>query len=239
MTTIAEPAVQFQSPSTCDPTLAVTRSLLGYGIIAGPIYLTAVAVQEFTRDGFDPIRLPASMLALGPHGWVQTALFAVTGLMVLLAAAGIHRCLGSGLASNRVGRWAARLTGVYGAAMIAASALPLDPGMGFPQGTPAGPGQLSWHGIGHLVAGGIGFPAVGVAMTLVGAVAARAGRHAMARFCRVAAGVYAVLYVISVAQLGGPVNTLVFDAAVVTAFGWLTVACTHLYRRPRFAIDQH
>ena len=32
-----------------------------------------------------------------------------------------------------------------------------DPSLGFPPGTPAGPGAVSWHGMLHLVSAMIGF----------------------------------------------------------------------------------
>jgi hypothetical protein len=41
----------------------ITKSLLGYGVIAGPIYVVVVALQAATRQGFDPARHEASLLA--------------------------------------------------------------------------------------------------------------------------------------------------------------------------------
>lgn len=46
----------------------ITKSLLGYGVIAGPIYVISVAAQAATRDGFDPTRHAASQLANGNLG---------------------------------------------------------------------------------------------------------------------------------------------------------------------------
>jgi len=45
----------------------VTRSLLGYGILAGPLYIVVALAQALTRDGFDLSRHPWSLLANGPH----------------------------------------------------------------------------------------------------------------------------------------------------------------------------
>ncbi|MEN3309228.1 MAG: hypothetical protein V7603_5430, partial [Micromonosporaceae bacterium] len=39
--------------ATCDPAARITRSLLGYGVIAGPGYVVVSLVQALTRDGFD------------------------------------------------------------------------------------------------------------------------------------------------------------------------------------------
>jgi len=46
----------------------VTRSLLGYGVLVGPFYLTVGLIQAFVRDGFDLARHPLSLLANGPGG---------------------------------------------------------------------------------------------------------------------------------------------------------------------------
>ena len=47
MTTITAPATNAE----CTPAERVTRSLLGYGIIAGPMYVLISLVQGVTRDG--------------------------------------------------------------------------------------------------------------------------------------------------------------------------------------------
>ena len=226
MTTLSTPIAQ-PAQRRCDPAAATTRSLLGYGVLVGPAYAAAVTAQAVTRDGFDPLRHPASLLALGEHGWVQTATFLVAGVMVVLAATGMRRSLAGG----NGGTWGPRLVGLFGVGMLAAAAFPLDPGLGFPAGAPEGPGELSWHGIGHLVAGGIAFPAIGAACVVVGGRLARAGDRAMAAYSRASAVVFAVCYLASVTQLAGPVNALVFSAAVATVLAWLTVTCSHLYRR--------
>jgi hypothetical protein len=49
----------------------VTRSMLGYGVIAGPIYLGTYVVQGLVRDGFDFTLHAASLLTAGQYGWVQ------------------------------------------------------------------------------------------------------------------------------------------------------------------------
>src|SRR3981189_2080610 len=73
----------------CPPLpVRITKSLLGYGVIAGPIYVLAVAGQMVTRDGFDPTRHAASQLANGEWGWIQIATFVVTGAMTVAAGAG-------------------------------------------------------------------------------------------------------------------------------------------------------
>ncbi len=45
---------------------AVTRSLLGYGVLVGPFYLAVGLIQAALRQGFDIKRHPLSVLANGP-----------------------------------------------------------------------------------------------------------------------------------------------------------------------------
>ena len=65
-----------------------TRGLLYCGLAAGPVFVAAFLAEGVTRDGYRPSRHPVSSLALGPRGWVQAVNFAVTGALVLAAAAG-------------------------------------------------------------------------------------------------------------------------------------------------------
>jgi hypothetical protein len=81
---------------SCSPEARVTRSLLGWGIVAGPAYVTAWLTQALTRDGFDLRQHPASVLVNGDLGWIQVANLLLTGLMVLAAAVGVRRALRSG-----------------------------------------------------------------------------------------------------------------------------------------------
>src|SRR5262245_44887045 len=111
---------------------AVTRSLLGYGMLVGPFYLALGVGQGLVRDGFSFSRHPLSVLANGPGGWVQTANFVLSALMVLAAVAGIARV---GAEHSRAMR---RALIVYALGMIAAAIFPTDPIDGFPPGTPLG-----------------------------------------------------------------------------------------------------
>jgi hypothetical membrane protein len=91
--------------TACHPATATTRSLLGYGVVAGVVYVGVSLAQAATREGFDITRHAWSLLANGPYGWIQTANLALTGLMVLAFAAGLRRALRPG----RGARWAPRL----------------------------------------------------------------------------------------------------------------------------------
>jgi hypothetical membrane protein len=75
------------SSATADRTApGVRRGALLAGVVAGPLFVTTAVVQVLTRDGFDLVRHPISLLANGPFGWVQSANFVVAGLLSIVFA---------------------------------------------------------------------------------------------------------------------------------------------------------
>jgi hypothetical membrane protein len=214
--TVTEPAAR-----TCDPATAVTRSLLGWGAVAGPFYVAVSLTQALTRDGFDLSRHPWSLLENGSLGWVQSANFVLTGAMVAAFAVGLARA--------GAGRWAPRLLALYGAGLAAAGVFTADPMAGFPAGTPAGPpGATTWPGALHLAAGGIGFVGLVAACLVLGRRFARAGRRGRALASR-ATGV-AFLAAFAGITTGSTAATVPFVAGVVLSFGWLAALAVDTYR---------
>jgi len=135
-----------------DQSAAVTRSMLGYGVVVGPFYLAVGLFQAFVRDGFSFARHPLSVLANGTGGWIQTANFALSGLMVIAAAMGFWRMPAPRL---RAASW---FLGAYGAFVFAAAIFRADPVDGFPVGTPLGPPTtMTTMGMLHFVVGTLGF----------------------------------------------------------------------------------
>src|SRR5215469_3138866 len=129
---------------TCSPEGRVTRSLLGYGPLAGTVFVGSIFIQGLTRRGFSIPHDDASLLANGPLGWIQVTTFLVAGAMTIAAAVGAHRAMAS--------RWAPRLLGIYGAGLMAAGLLRADPADGFGPDAPVGKAaHISWHGYGHLM----------------------------------------------------------------------------------------
>src|SRR2546423_2699544 len=207
----------------CTPTGRVTRSLLGYGVLAGPLYVTVSLAQALTRDGFDLTRHQWSLLSNGALGCIQVANFVVTGLMVIASAAGLRRALGT--------TWAPRLVATYGAGLVCAGILRADPALGFPRGTPAGTGTVSWHGILHFVAGGVGFAGLIAGCFVVARRFAAERRAGWAAYSRLT-GVLFLAGFVGVATGAGSVATnLGFVGGVLIAWAWLTALSIHLYRR--------
>ena len=144
------------------PGPAPLRSLAGYGVIAGPVYVGASVVQALTRDRFDLGRHAWSQLAIGEWGWIQTANLVATGLMSLAFSVALRRTLGGG----RGGRGGPVLVAVFGLGLLLAGFLPADPAGGFPVGmaTPATP---TLQGMLHLMTSGLGFLALAAAMIVM------------------------------------------------------------------------
>jgi len=203
----------------------ITKSLLGYGVIAGPIYVVAVAVQAATREGFDPTRHAASQLANGDLGWIQIATFLVTGAMSVAAAVGIRRALGAGRSSA----WASGLVGAYGVALVLAGIFRADPSDGFPPGTPAGIAEPSWHGMLHFIVAAIGFACLVAACFVLANNFSRSGAAGWAAFSRLTGAVFAASFAFMASGAGGAAAILLFTAAVVLAWAWLSAVSARLY----------
>src|SRR5713101_2136618 len=129
-------------------TLSLTRILLLCGVIAGPLFIFVLLVQDYTRPGFDPRLDLLSLLSLGDWGWVQITNFILAGVLNLLYAVGLWQRLHPG----RGGTWGPILIAVYGFGLILVGVFRTDPANGFPPGAiaPTGP---SWHGVIHALGG--------------------------------------------------------------------------------------
>jgi hypothetical membrane protein len=209
----------------CSPAARVTRSLLGYGVIAGPCYVVVSLAQALTRDGFHLDRHAWSLLENGDLGWIQITNFILTGLMTVAAAAGLRRVLPAGLART----WAPLLTAGYGASLVGAGIFRADPARGFPVGTPDVT-AVSWHGTLHFILGGIGFLCLVAACLVLGARFARDGRPGLAWFSR-ATGVGFLAGFVGIASGSHGPTTLAFVAAVLLVWAWFSSVCAHFYHQ--------
>jgi hypothetical protein len=208
----------------CTPTARVTRSLLGYGIIAGPLYIAVGLSQALSRDGFDLGRHAWSLLANGDYGWIQIANFIVTGLMTVAAAVGLRRALRAGAART----WAPLLIGVYGASLVGAGIFRADPALGFPVGTPEVT-TISWHGAVHFMLGGVGFLCLIAACFVLATRFAREADKPLAWFSAFTGLAFLGSFAGIASGSAGPL-TLVFVAAVVVVCAWLTTVSVRFYR---------
>jgi hypothetical protein len=219
--------------TACTPGSRITRSLLGYGVLAGPVYVVVSLAQALTRPGFDLTRHPWSLLSNGSLGWLQITNFVLTGLMVGALAVGLRRALRPGPGST----WAPRLVGAYGLSLVAAGVFRADPADGFPVGTPAGPAQVSWHGAVHFTAGAIGFSGLIAACFVLArrfAIDARRfaieGRRGWAAYSRVTGVVFLAGFLAVATGAGASWATVTFVSSVLVVSAWLTAVSLHLYR---------
>ncbi|MEU4423021.1 DUF998 domain-containing protein [Actinoplanes sp. NPDC024001] len=177
---------------------------------AGPLWATVALAQAFTRDGFDLTRHPLSLLSTGSLGWLQIANFVVAGLLMVVGAGTLE------------GTWAPRLTRIAGVGMIAAGVLVMDPGSGFPAGTPdTVPTTMSWHAIGHMAAGTVTFTAlIAACYVLARRFAARGARGAAVT---AAVAGTALLAGDLWAMSGGTAGTLTLAVGAITAMLFISL----------------
>jgi len=220
---------QASAHASCDdgwtPT-HVTRSLLGWGAVAGPFYVVTSVVQGLTRDGFDFTRHQWSLLENGDLGWLQVANFVLTGMMLVAFAVGLRRALAGGPGS----RWAPRLVAVFGVSLIAAGIFRADPALGFPVDTPDEAGTVTTHGLLHLAAAGIGFSAIAAACFVLARRLTWDGARGLAIFSRVTGVAFLGGFLCVASGAGNVAANLLFTATVVLVFAWIAVVAVHEYR---------
>ncbi|MFF0384795.1 DUF998 domain-containing protein [Streptomyces sp. NPDC004286] len=196
-----------------------SRALLGGAAVAGPLFLGAGLIQGLTRDGFDFTRNALSQLSLGDLGWIQVAAFLLTGILVIVGAAGMRRAL----RDSPGGIWAPRLIGVFGVSFLLAGVFTADPGAGFPVGAPEGRAtSLSTHGAIHMLSGMVGYLALCAAFLVLARHFAFRNQHGWAVASRIApAGILAGF-------VGSSAAVMAFTAGAGLGLLWLTVVTTRL-----------
>ncbi|MEU2670420.1 DUF998 domain-containing protein [Streptomyces sp. NPDC007164] len=199
------------------PPRTAKRGLLIGGMVAGPLFLGVATVQGLVRDGFDFTRNAFSQLALGGPGWVQTANFVLTAVLLLAGASGLRRLLGGGAGE----RWAPVLIAVFGASFLAAAAFHADAGGGFPAGSPE-TGTLSGHGAVHMFSGMIGYLALCAAFVVLARPLAARGHKGWALASRLAPA----LVLAGFAASGS--HVLAFTAGAGFGLCWLTAVTARL-----------
>lgn len=204
---------------------SVTRSLLGYGVLVGPFYLALGVGQGVVRDGFSFARHPLSVLANGPGGWVQTANFVVSALMVLAAVAGVAR-VDAGRSRGMRGALV-----VYALGMIAAAFFPTDPIDGFPPGTPLGvPTTMSTSGLVHLIAGAVTFIAMAIACWAGARTMSKRAERGLARLSMLAGFVVFFGFFGGAAFSSNVGGVAGIWLAVVAGWAWLAIVSRYYYR---------
>jgi Protein of unknown function (DUF998) len=193
------------------------------GLVAGPLFLTAVAANtwaslDFLRGigwqlvGGKDIPWPSS-LAVGPYGWVQIAAFLCTGVLTVLFGLGLRH----GLPARRWSTTAVVLIVAAGAA-IAASAFPVD-------ATMINTGHAStWHGWIHGIAFLVVLPSILLAPIMT-ALAVR-GDPRWRGLMTLSLAVTPIM----IASLAAPLDNAGFYLFLAVAFGWIAAIAGRLRR---------
>lgn len=144
--------------------------------------------------------------------------------MTIAAAVGVRRALGPG----GVSAWASGLLGAYGLGVFCAGIFRADPSDGFPPGTPPGMGEVSWHGLAHFAIAGLGFLCLVAACLVMGTWFGRRSEAGWAWYSRITGLVFLASFL--ALSSGGAAAILVFTAAVVAVWVWLSAVSVKLYR---------
>jgi hypothetical protein len=201
-----------------------TRAQLGALVVGLPLWGLVSIIQAATREGFDILRHPLSLLSTGDLGWIQIANFVLAGVLTVGGASGLREAM----RGTPGGIWAPRLARGAGIGLIAAGVLVMDPGANFPVGAPADLPLVSWHAYGHMVAGTVSFTSLIALCLVLGRHLARSGQRGLAAVSRVAGLGLLAGWVWAMA--GGAAGTLTLAVGAIGAMAWIAVVAARLRR---------
>lgn len=99
-----------------------TRTLLGCGALAGPLFVGAFVLGGRAQPSYDPRREAISDLARSDLAWLQTANFLASGTLLLAGAVGARRALRPGVAGSAL----PAIVAAVGAGIVGAGVFPTD-----------------------------------------------------------------------------------------------------------------
>ena len=130
------------APEFKAPLELLNRALLWCGVIAGPLFMTAVLIEGQVRAGYSSFLYPLSSLSMGHQGWAQIANFIFTGTLLVAFAVGLRRLFPSSEGKFR----GPFLLGFVGVGLIGAGLFVTDPLFGYPTDQPLVLRQFTLHG---------------------------------------------------------------------------------------------
>lgn len=185
------------------------------GVIAGPLFIFIVLIQDYTRSGYDPRRELISLLSLGNLGWIQITNFVICGILNLCYAIGLRKTL----RYQPGGTWAPILIGAYGFGLIMVGVCVTDPSGGYPQGS-IRLEHPSWHGAIHALGGLFVFVVLTALIAVFARVFAAYKEYAWAIGCSVTAMTMPALFFGSFSSAALTARLL----RLATALGWAAVS---------------
>jgi hypothetical protein len=203
--------------------------LLWCGVVAGPLFVVAFLIEGATSPGYDPIRLPVSLLSLGEGGWRQVANFLVDGLLLLGFAAGVYQALHELGTASTAGPL---LLAIFALGVIGAGVFATDPGGGYPPGATFEP---SVHGTLHDLVSLVVFTVLPVACLVFARRFAAFGSQRWAVYSAVTGVALVVGFVLMFMGFNGnaglsPIAGLIQRTWIVAGWGWLLLLGVHLLR---------
>jgi len=207
----------------------LTSLLMWCGVVAGPLFVVAFLVEGATSPGYDPMRLPVSLLSLGDGGWRQVANFLVDGLLLLGFGVGVFRAF-----DERGTPWMLGpvLLTIFALGVIGAGLFSTDPGGGYPPGAKVEP---SLHGSLHDLVSLVVFTVLPVACLVFARRFAALGEHHWAIYSAITGGVLIAGFVLMVIGFNGKTSLsrvagLIQRVWIVAGWGWLLLLAVHLLR---------
>lgn len=206
-----------------DTASAVTRSMLGWGVLAGPIYLAVGLLLAATRTGFDLGEHPLSLLMLGDGGWMQRTNLLFSGLICAVAALGFWRAM------NRDGSSSLAPVLLFGFAigLVGSGIFAPDPVNGFPPGAES---EVTASGLLHLAFGTFQFVCLAVGCILTGRWAARRGDSGWSRYAQVSGAVILVGFVGGAALSQSSAGVVLLWITVVAGYSWIAATSVYLWK---------
>jgi hypothetical protein len=205
-----------------DGRAAATRSLLGWGAVAGPFYVLVAVIHALLRPGFDFSKHALSLLMLADTGWIQRANLVLVGLMVIAAGLGFRRAI-----DGRRGAWVGVLLMTYGVALVGSGIFAPDPMRGFPPGMDE---SVTASGVVHLAFGAVGFLALGVAAIIFSGWCRSVGLRGTGVLSLIAGIVVIAGFVAGGALSQQSAGVILLWISVVAGFAWLLIASVQTYR---------
>jgi Protein of unknown function (DUF998) len=213
----------------------LTSLLLWCGVIAGPVFVVAFLIEGATSPGYDPMRLPVSLLSLGDGGWRQVANFLIDGALLLTFSGGVLRAL-----DERGTPWmlGPLLLAIFALGVLGAGIFATDPGGGYPPGMPFEP---SLHGALHDLVSLVVFTVLPLACLLFARRFAFWGERDWAIYSATTGALLAALFVLMFIGFNGSSGIsalagLIQRMWIVVGWGWLLLLAAHRLRT-RAALD--
>ncbi len=229
-----------QTKSGLSTNTGLTQALLGCGIAAGPVFTLAWIVAGATRANYDPLRYPISSLSIGDAGWMQIAVFLITGVLTLAFGSGLWRVLRPfGVV------WGPALVGLVGIGLMGARLFVTDPLNGYPPGTPLLPTARTTQGILHDL---FGIP-VFLGLPITGVVFARhfdrRGQRGWAAYSALSGSAMFAVFVVARLSLRPGFEEMaglfgLFQRIALTiGWAWLTLLAVYMWKTSAGHAPQH